>query len=218
MRWLYERTYTVTVLTISVIIVLAGDIARRAHASIKAQPPRIVADWEGYATREGTPSPAPDSVMRVVVFFDYFCPASSYVWTQLQAFRERHGEASLNVSWRHLPSGRISREVAAAAECARTVGRFGAMHRHLMSELEQARSQPLPLVAAAAGIADTATFKDCLRDTTTAAAIDADVRDGRALQGRGTPLVLLDSLLFFGGPSTEYLAAYARARGEGARR
>jgi protein-disulfide isomerase len=65
-------------------------------------------------------------------------------------------------------------------------------------------------LAARAGIVDTVAFTTCLHDDGVLAEVRRDITDGARLGLRGTPLVLVDSLLFRGLPGIRFLSWYVQ--------
>ena len=102
---------------------------------------------------------------------------------------------------------------AIAVECAAEAGYRSAMHEIVFEVLDAPAPASWWPLASRAGLQDSASFAACTSNDQVLARIRADVAAAQSLGIRGTPLVLLDSTLIQGAPTSEYLRGYLRRAG-----
>lgn len=143
-----------------------------------------------------------DAPYRLVVWFDYQCPACRRFEREIDLARDALGD-SLAVIYRHFPLRihALAFEAATAAECAREQNRFPAMHRALLGNPLNGESLPLKWLVAESGIPDSTAFGTCMTDPASMArgAVRADLTRIRALSVRGTPAVQIGDRIVTGG-------------------
>ena len=106
-----------------------------------------------------------------------------------------------------LPSHPLARAAHEAARCAAEAGRFWPYHDRLFDEQPRVDRDDLIRYSAAVGL-ETGAFTRCLEARTFAAAVEADVSQGRALGVRGTPTFFVNGEILVGAQSVD---AFRRA-------
>ena len=143
-----------------------------------------------------------DAPYKLVVWFDYQCPACRRFEDELDLARQELGD-SLAVIYRHFPltGHSLAFEAAVAAECAREQGRFQEMHEALFADPLDGESLPLSSLIAESDIPDSTSFGACMSDPTSAArgAVSTDLARIRTLNARGTPALQIGDRIATGG-------------------
>lgn len=171
---------------------LAFVRARRAPT----EPWRMV-DWRQYQL-SGHRIGAPEPRTTVVVFWDYRCAACRVLYERLTAVRGARQQ--LGVVLRHYPLSQPGFTAALGAECASVQGWFPEYHRRLLLGSGIMSESTLVHYAAAAGLADTASFSRCLADSLMAGVVNAEIEVGRHLGVLGTPTFLVGNEAYVGVP------------------
>ncbi len=174
---------------------LMGDERRRAESELKRQlraqakvelllePARVAAGTGAYP-----PKGAADAPVTIVEFGDFECPFTRRAEPLLQRLEKSYG-ALVRFAWREFPAPyhALARPAALASACAGRQRKFWPLHDALLAA-PRAALENLTGLARAADL-EGAAFGACLADPSTAAAIDADVAEARAL-GATTPPAL----------------------------
>lgn len=103
-----------------------------------------------------------------------------------------------------LASHTLARPAHEAARCAAEAGQFWAYHDRLFDEQPRFERDDLVRYADDVGL-DRRRFEQCLASRRFAAAVEADVSQGRALGVRGTPTFVINGQLLVGAQSVEAL-------------
>lgn len=154
-------------------------------------------------------SPAPSGPPPVLDYWcELQCPDCHRAQSDLQALRERYGDA-LEIRLRHFPldKHKFSYTAAQAAEEAHMQGKGDA---YVAAVLERAhelteRGEPVLLEVATELGLNTAEFETALIDGRHLLMVDADQAEGTALGVRGTPTYSIDGRLLDGSRSQEGL-------------
>ena len=130
--------------------------------------------------------------------------------------REYEGRVRLVVKDFPLASHALARPAHAAARCAGQAGHFWAYHDRLYETQPHFQRADLVRSAVRLGL-DEPTFVRCLESGTFAAAVEADVSQGRALGVRSTPTFFINGQMLVGAQSVDAMrraieAALARRR------
>jgi protein-disulfide isomerase len=191
------RFEKIATLVLVVCAVLVTGLAVRRHFSPVAT--RVgtpltsdVVEWEQYGARGFRWGP-PAAAVTIVEFSDFRCSHCAKFADTLEMFRARNPDVA--VVYRHFPVARddgLSRQLAAAAECARLVGRFESFHNLLFSLRDSVANHPIANLGHLAGISDTAAFAACSRGPEAVELVEQDLRAARTLQLRGTPSILVN--------------------------
>jgi len=104
---------------------------------------------------------------------------------------EYEGRVRLAVKDLPLSFHRLARPAAEAARCAAAEGRFWPYHDRLFAEQPRFEREHLLRYAADLGL-DVPRFTRCLDERRHAAAVEADVRQARALGITGTPTFVIN--------------------------
>jgi protein-disulfide isomerase len=130
--------------------------------------------------------------------------------------RDYEGRVRLVVKDFPLPSHPKARLAHEAARCAADGGRFWPYHDRLYEEQPRFERAELIQYAAEVGL-DADAFTRCLEARPHAAAVEADISQGRGLGVRGTPSFVINGELLVGAQPVEAFrravdAALARSR------
>lgn len=130
----------------------------------------------------------------MVVFTDCQCPYCRQFAATARQVLAQHGGAVRIVVWNY-PLERIhpaARAAAKAAICGGVAGRFGAMHDRLFAQHDSVGVKPFTVIAAEAGVGDTAWFRACMNGRGAAEALKKDLELAARVGVRGTPTVLVN--------------------------
>lgn len=116
--------------------------------------------------------------------------------------QEYDGRVRLIVKDFPLASHRLARPAHEAARCAAHAGRFWPYHDRLFEAQPSFEREDLVRYADEVGL-DRPRFVQCLEARTFAAAVEADVSQGRGLGVRGTPTFLINGQVLVGNQSAE---------------
>lgn len=180
-----------------------ADLADRYGVETYLEPPRQEVGADGFPAR----GPA-DAAVTLVEFSDFECPYCSQVVPTLERIHSSYGDR-VRIVFRQFPLDSIhphARKAAEAALCAHEQERFWAMHDALFEERETLTIERLKQIAAGLGL-DAETFDACLDSGRTAEAVETDVREGRRLGIKGTPVLFVNGRPLSGARSFEELAA-----------
>jgi protein-disulfide isomerase len=130
--------------------------------------------------------------------------------------REYDGRVRLVVKDFPLPSHPLARPAHEAARCAAEEGHFWPYHDRLFEEQPRFERAALVRYAVSVGL-DPQAFTRCLETRPFAAAVEADISQGRALGIRATPTFVINGELLVGAQPVEALrravdGALARSR------
>jgi len=181
-------------------LVVAAAVARREIFPSAAQgpdmKPRPVDNWAQLVSA-GEWLGRSDAPVRIVEFSDFQCPFCARTHPALEAVRRRHPDR-VAVLYRHFPLDAIhpyARPAAVAAECAAEQGRFGEFATLLFARQDSLGATPWARFAAGAGVADTAAFGRCVRESRTMPAVDRDAKVGAATGIEVTPTLVINGIL-----------------------
>jgi protein-disulfide isomerase len=122
----------------------------------------------------------------------------------------RDNGGQIQVLYRHWPleQHRGARRAAGVALCAAREGRFEAVHARLMSSTSwlEDPGNGFAGILRDAGVADTASFWQCVRSDSTKSVIDADIAQGRRVGGQGTPTFVINSVFYQQFPDSATIA------------
>jgi len=162
-----------------------------------------------------------DAWVTVVVWSDLECPFCADEHPLLEQLVALY-PGDVRLAWKHFPlTSRHphARSAAIAVECAKPQGRFWEMAAVVFENQAELLPANLASYAGLAGL-DPATWSACVADAATAAAVDADVAQGRALGVPGTPTIVVNGKPFAGAyplstlqPEVEAARAVAVASG-----
>lgn len=159
-------------------------------------------NWRDY--QGGQAMTSGSAPVRLVVFSDYECPACRMLSSQIDSILHKYPN-KLSVYYRNfpLPYHKSARPAAFAAECAALQGQFRSANKLLFANVDSIGTRPWGRFAALAGVADTANFIRCIKDSLPAKIVSRDEADGKRLNVKVTPTFLLDNVRVYGIPSAE---------------
>ncbi|MGC5027918.1 DsbA family protein [Tsukamurella sp. DT100] len=138
-------------------------------------------------------SSAPDGKATFVEFLDFECEACGAAFPAIERLRAQYGDrVTFVVRYFPIPSHFNAQRAALAVESAARQGRFEQMYTKMYQTQKQWGEQRTPMddlfrtFAADLGL-DLARYDRDYTDPSTAARIQADVDDGKALGVQGTP-------------------------------
>jgi len=131
--------------------------------------------------------------VTIVEFADFECPACRQFEGLLQSARKKY-PTEVSILFRHWPLSyhHQAYPAARAAECAGAQGRFEQFHDAIYAENDLLGQKPYAQFAREAGVPDVEAFAKCASLTDSVPAIEADVREAHALNGTGTPLLIIN--------------------------
>jgi protein-disulfide isomerase len=155
-----------------------------------------------------------EASFRIVEFSDFQCPFCRALHGTLQQLRARY-PAELAVVYRQFPLSihPFARDAAIASECAAAQGGFSEYADLIFAKHDSLGSLPWEVIAARAGITDTALFRECRRGKTATARVDADVAAGTQLAIPGTPALVIGDTMFVGALPFDTLESLLRRAG-----
>ncbi len=199
-RW--ASSVAVGLLVLCAVVLTASNVRRAffPSAAMLTEPVDTVVNWLDYVSG-GTRVGARNASLTVIVYSDYQCPACLQLSVRL-ALLQRMYPDDIGVSWHHLPlQGHPHAIYAARASiCAERFGRFEAMHAYLFDGTDSLGLLPWSEFATRAGLSDTTTFGNCMREPGVQARIDSDVAEARRLHAVATPTFLMNSHMYVGVP------------------
>lgn len=199
-----ESLSTVVVATLavcSVVITMHWVASSTApHGAVADATPsgRFVRHWRWLSSTGHRDGPA-SAPVKVVEFADFQCPACRALAPTVRALPRLSPKVA--VVTRAFPLTRIhplARMAALAAECASAQGRYSEMSDVLYATQDSLGILPWGDFVRRAGLSDSAAFRRCLRDTTTARVVAADVLSGRRLGVVATPTFVVNDSLYVG--------------------
>lgn len=150
----------------------------------------------------------PDAQVVIVEFEDFHCPFckdSQRTLDELMA----HYPDKIKVVHKDFPIDEIhpgARQVHLAARCANEQGKFWAYHDELFRNAPRATPEDLKQYADATGI-NSAAFASCMTGNKFAAALQADIDEGRRAGVTGTPAFFINGRLIAGAQPIERFVA-----------
>ena len=187
-------------LTAFVIALMAVGVLVYQSSRDRGAPPQAATADAGQLVRDNSHrlSSVPDSAVTFVEFLDFECEGCRAVHPAIEQLRSEYG-GRVNFVIRHFPmSGHFNGERAArAVEAAAQQGKFEAMYKKMFETQGQWGEKQTPAdevfrtFAAELGL-DMTAFDKAYRDPATAARVQLDVADGRALGVPGPPTFFLN--------------------------
>lgn len=206
-------------LTFDAILVICALVVTAATL-YRVWPPAQLSDgavafegWQDDLAFDRRIGPA-DARYRLVVWFDYQCPACRQFEEEIDIVRRDLG-GEFAVVYRHFPLTALhplAYQAAVAAECAKAQGYFPQMHHALFEAQLDGTSLPIALLVAQSGIPDARAFDACTTDPESPAvqAVEADLARVRTLNVNGTPAVQIGDRISTGGFSAADLLGRLR--------
>lgn len=209
-------------LTAFVIALMAVGVLVYQSSRDRGAPPQAATVDAGQLIRDNSHrlSSVPGSAVTFVEFLDFECEGCRAVHPAIEQLRSEYGDR-VNFVIRYFPmSGHYNGERAArAVEAASQQGKFEAMYKKMFETQDQWGEQQTPAdetfrtFAAELGL-DMAAFDQAYSDPVTAARVQLDMADGRALGVQGTPTFFLNGSRIQPHSLEELAAAFDQALAE----
>lgn len=204
---------TVAALSMVAIRIHEGLFARRAAAGHEQRVP----DWRELAS-SGNRIGRPDALVTITEFTDFQCPFCRETAADLRQIRQEMGDKfAVVVRYFPLPGHKFAQPAAEAAECAARQGAFERFHNLLFDSQAEIGTKAWTDFAAAAGVPNAATFRDCMSSGTGAAAVARDKAAGQRHGVSATPTLLINDREINWYPGREKLADMIRSALDAAR-
>ncbi|MDH6198928.1 protein-disulfide isomerase [Mycobacterium frederiksbergense] len=192
--------FTRILLTAFAIAVLVIGVLVYQSVRDRGAPPQAASTDTGQVVRDNSHrlNSVPDSDVTFVEFLDFECEGCRAVYPSIEQLRSEYGDR-VNFVIRYFPmGGHYNAERAArAVEAAAQQGKLEPMYKKMYDTQSQWGEQQVPADEAFRGFAsalglDMAAFDTAYNDPATAARVQLDVADGRALGVQGTPTFFLN--------------------------
>lgn len=160
--------------------------------------PGTVQNWRAIADG-GVRVDSTAGPVTVTLFSDYQCPYCRQAWATLRSeARARPGTFTLVV--RHFPLQQHAHafRAALAGECAAQRDRFEVLSDTLFANQEHLGERPWESFSRTAGFETTEAFTACLHAPATVERVMDGLQAGRAAGVDGTPVMLVDDVLYKG--------------------
>lgn len=221
----FDRIATLTLVACALFV--AATSAIRTFSKPVGPPPRVPPIalapevWQRVRV-EGESLGASDGKAQIVLFSDFECPfCRNWALTILPALRKKYS-SRLAISFRHWPLAqhRFAPGAARASLCANDQGRFEAYHDRVFAQQDSIGLIPFTEFARRAQVPDLGRFESCATSRAPLARLSADSALVAELGGQGTPMVIVNGVLFRQAPTVgqvDSLVSAALARHPGAR-
>jgi protein-disulfide isomerase len=214
-----DPTNLLAFVAVACAVVTTGIIARRELAPKPAPPfaasrrAPVLVDSQRHLARSGHRIGRESARLEIVVFSDMECPACGWFATNAYPqLKQRYGD-QIALVYRHFPLAghRNAYAAAVATECAAAQGRFEAFHDVVYGQQKLLGLKTFSQFASESGVANIPAFEACMKDSSAAAAIEADVRAANAIGATGTPAIVVNGWHFLGGATMDQLDSVTRA-------
>jgi len=168
---------------------------------------RDIGGWRTLATARPPALGNADAAARVVLFSDFQCPYCRDLEGKLGQALASLGDRIAVVRY-DLPLTRVhghAYAAALAARCARQQGTRERLDALLFQRNLDAPGLDFADLARDSGATDLPAFRACMRDTTTAHGVDADIALAHRLGIEGVPALIVDGKLYSGTMDEESL-------------
>jgi protein-disulfide isomerase len=209
-------------LTAFAIALMAVGVFVYQSVRDRGAPPQAAPIDAGQLVREDSHrlNSVPDSAVTFVEFLDFECEGCRAVYPAIEQLRSEYGDR-VNFVIRYFPLGahHNAERAARAVEAAAQQGKFEAMYTKMYDTQSQWGEQQAPADEAFRGFAaelglDMTAFDKAYRDPATAARVQLDVADGRALGVQGTPTFFLNGARIQPHSYEDLVAAFDQALAE----
>ena len=149
------------------------------------------------------PATAP---VTIVEFSDFQCPFCQRLLPSLDEVRAKYGD-KVRIVFRQYPLSmhQNAQKAAEAALCAHEQGKFWELHDAMFADQNALGVEQLKATAAALGLEADA-FNSCLDSGKSAAAVQADLKDGAAAGVDGTPAMFVNGRFLNGAVPLEQIS------------
>ena len=158
------------------------------------------------ATTGPTKGPATAPV-TIVEFSDFQCPFCGRLTPTLKQVEQKYGDKVRLVFRQYpLPFHQYAQKAAEASLCAADQGKFWEMHDALFANQQALAVEQLKAKAAELGL-NAEQFNSCLDSGKTAAAIQADMKEGSSVGVNGTPAMFINGRFINGAVPLEQITS-----------
>lgn len=192
---------------------LAPGTAHGATVSPATAPVQLPdSDWIRYSATGHRIGPLTARV-TILEFADFECPACrSFATGALAGIRHLYpNDVALVYRYWPLKYHHLAYPAAHAAECAAAQDRFEAFHDALYREQDSLGLKSFPAFAAESRVPDPVAFDRCLNATVRVPAIELDIAAAKALNGHGTPTIIVNGLVLSTVPDSAGLEHLVRS-------
>lgn len=203
---MFDRILTAATIILTVCATVVAALRVRDAVSpntVDESAPVRVSNWQKYSSA-GQRSGAVKPTVTVVEFSDFQCPFCSKAAIYLDSLQRRYPK-DVAVIYRHYPVHSEATAAAIAAECAADVGAFRPIHDLFFQNRDSIGKRSWTSFASAAGIRDTASFKDCMNRREAANRVVRDTIAAHDLGVHGTPTFVINDVRVAGYPGAESL-------------
>lgn len=172
---------------------LYGQFFRPQPLPEGTRPPEYVNNWAELRDA-GTMVGPPSASIQIIEFTDFQCPFCARFHGVASAVQREYGE-QVNHTYLHYPLTSIhphADAAARAAECSGYQGRFGPMVEVLFTSQDSIGIISWGMLAARAGVADTAALRVCMASDRVTTRLAADRALVNKLSLEGTPTVMVN--------------------------
>ena len=150
------------------------------------------------------PATAP---VTIVEFSDFQCPFCGRLTPTLKQVEQKYGDKVRLVFRQYpLPFHQYAQKAAEASLCAADQGKFWEMHDALFANQQALAVEQLKAKAAELGL-NAEQFNSCLDSGKTAAAIQADMKEGSSVGVNGTPAMFINGRFINGAVPLEQITS-----------
>jgi protein-disulfide isomerase len=200
--------------TLVFTVVATVVVARRfleSKSPSKATPKQtLVSDWADYQ-QAGVRVGDDKAPVVIVEFFDFECPICRSAAPYMESLPKRFA-GDVAVIYRNYPIHKHAFGAAVAAVCASQANAFQSFYDLLFDHPKWAGATPWPNVALSAGVADTTSFKHCMKAGRATGAVVRDTMAAHKLGAFGTPTFLVNGRRidgFYGAETMDSVIAMA---------
>ena len=184
-------------------LVVRREIFPSRRASSASEPPQLIPGWQKFAIEGHRIGPA-SALVTILEFADFECPVCrEFTIRALRGVRAKYGDR-VSIVFRNWPLSyhRLSYPAARAAECVGEQGRFVEFHDLIYLKQDSLGLKSFSQFAKESGVQDSVRFERCNDSTAPVPAIEADIRAALAVNGRGTPTVIINGYRYVGAPDS----------------
>lgn len=184
--------------TTDILRALVGRLKTENGVKVHLPPFRVAV-----SPKDGPRWGSAEAPVQIVEFSDFQCPYCSIAAKTIDEVKEKYGE-KVSVVYRHypLPFHNAAHRAAEASACANELGDFWKFHDALFADQKSWSDEDYRSYAKAAGLNEKK-FDECLQSGRHAAAVDADIEDGRLVGMGGTPGFYVNGVVVSGAQPLE---------------
>lgn len=207
-----DAKFIIGVLVATIIVIGGGAYITSKKTSspeTKTVPESLIQNL----VREDSPTIGKDNAkVTVVEFGDFQCPACGTLHPVLKEIKKKYADASVQFVFRQFPLPQHENAIpsAQASLAANMQGKFWEFHNALFEHQTNLKANDFITYAKNIGL-DVEKFKQDLKASTVADAVQRDRADGNALGVRSTPTLFINDIQYTGKYSVADLSAVIEA-------